>query len=703
MKLANILNETEERNAALNWNAIFADVKKTFGIILDPMKSDAVYILKSGKIIDTKGPYDSHQHENIAKYITTNYGYNDLDDNNGSKFMCRGCNAVRLTPWLNAIYIPEEPMTKQQLKVLQVFISKTTVSEDKPLLIANQSGSQQVEYTKKPKDIKSLLDAIMYYYVDRKLAEDLKDDAKSYFGTTNNPELAFYLNTDGTFLDGSGKALGSSGSSRCIDHRTVLSFDSNNTLSGYDSMLTYQAEGNIRLKPEAPGFEIMKEPTEAQYRALKFFIDHFKGEEFWIDYLSTTGDNLDADYFERADSSEIIKAIKARFTGDVWEDYKEIFDTIWVYVADTYNGGGWDQELNVIDHDISKTIKAYKASLGRGYTVSYNGPGKKHSAKDEKKGFTQLSLFEDTRTTLINKSRNVDPYKDTTYGKNRFERKKYSKVAQSVKAYNQLDMDDFFKHDILTVKIPVTGETDTYTVSLQLTGVLAEIAKNIKSNNNKFEFKTVIQALTKIFNTANIKVNCTCKDFLYNYQHNLIVNNNNVDGTDKDPGPGRTGKTATMKGQGCKHILLALANQDWLMKVASCLKNYITYAEEHMKAAFDKLIFPKLYGIPQTDAIDQGLVDDTVVLATEKHIIEKINDWAAKRGQYPKGSNKNPVTGTGGRTKPEAEKSAETSKNVAEPQNNAPTTTSTQTKTVEEPKEEEKELKVVPEETEETK
>jgi hypothetical protein len=40
--------------------------------------------------------------------------------------------------------------------------------------------------------------------------------------------------------------------------------------------------------------------------------------------------------------------------------YKWVFDTIRVYVADTYNGGGWTQELELIDNDINKTLKAYK-------------------------------------------------------------------------------------------------------------------------------------------------------------------------------------------------------------------------------------------------------------------------------------------------------------------------------------------------------
>ena len=51
-------------------------------------------------------------------------------------------------------------------------------------------------------------------------------------------------------------------------------------------------------------------------------------------------------------------------------------------------------------------------------------------------------LLEDNRTTLTAKSRNQGQYKDQSRGKNRFERKKYSKVANVAKAFNQIDMND---------------------------------------------------------------------------------------------------------------------------------------------------------------------------------------------------------------------------------------------------------------------
>lgn len=120
---------------------------------------------------------------------------------------------------------------------------------------------------------------------------------------------------------------------------------------------------------------------------------------------------------------------------------------------------------------------------------------------------------------MIAKSRSAGQYKDQSRGKNRFDRRRHSKISGAVKSYNQIDMNDFFKKDVLKVKIPVKGETDDYMVSIKLEGVCAEIAKNVKNNNGKFEFRTVVQALTKVFNTGNVYVNCTCDDFRYNFAH----------------------------------------------------------------------------------------------------------------------------------------------------------------------------------------
>lgn len=252
-------------------------------------------------------------------------------------------------------------------------------------------------------------------------------------------------------------------------------------------------------------------------------------------------------------------------------------------------------------------------------------------------------LREDTRAQLINKSKSADTYKQNVRGKNRFERKKYSKIATQVKNYNNINMDELFKSDLLTINIPVSGETSNYDVTLKIDGVVAEIAKNIKYNNNKLEYRTIVQSLTKIFNLNQVKVKCTCNDFKYRYAHALIVSGDSVDGTDKDPGPGKTGM-ANSSGKGCKHILLVLNNLDWAMKVASVINNYINYLAENKRNLFLKYVFPKLYGVSADDAADENIVPENTKLDTDKNIIDIVNQWGRDRGKIKKGTNKNPVS-----------------------------------------------------------
>lgn len=255
-----------------------------------------------------------------------------------------------------------------------------------------------------------------------------------------------------------------------------------------------------------------------------------------------------------------------------------------------------------------------------------------------------LQLNEANRTALISQSRSVGTYKDTSRGKNRFERKKYSKIANSVKSYNQIDMNKLFKQDILQVNIPVVGESDEYTVTIKLEGVTGELQKNIKNNNNKLEFRSIIQALTKVFNTSDVYVKCSCPDFKYRFAHWNIIKNVSVDDSASDPGPGKgIVNPKDDKGRGCKHILLVLANGDWMMKVASVINNYCHFLSEKKPEAFLKLVFPKLYGVPADEAAENGLVADNEDLETGKDLIDIVNAWAKDRGKFKKGSNINPV------------------------------------------------------------
>ena len=88
-----------------------------------------------------------------------------------------------------------------------------------------------------------------------------------------------------------------------------------------------------------------------------------------------------------------------------------------------------------------------------------------HSINAIKKAFEGSTLYsllncktiltEATRSQLMTKSRQGALYKDTSKGKNRWERRTKSKLANKVSQYDKLDMDTFFKRDILLVGIAV--------------------------------------------------------------------------------------------------------------------------------------------------------------------------------------------------------------------------------------------------------
>ena len=101
-----------------------------------------------------------------------------------------------------------------------------------------------------------------------------------------------------------------------------------------------------------------------------------------------------------------------------------------------------------------------------------------------------------------------------------------------------------------------------------------------------------------------------------------------------------------------------------MMKVASVIQNYCHFLSEKKPDIFLKLVFPKLYGVPAEEAAENGLVETEEDLETGKDLINIINDWAKNRGKFKPGSNKNPVTNSGGRAKKQvgdtdAESSAE--------------------------------------------
>lgn len=120
-------------------------------------------------------------------------------------------------------------------------------------------------------------------------------------------------------------------------------------------------------------------------------------------------------------------------------------------------------------------------------------------------------LFEDSRAQLISKGKSGASYapQNQHLGKNRYQRRIHSRVAPSVKQYNEIDMDKFFKKDILDVNIEIRGETDNYFVKIKFGDVLKFIQKEVEKAN-KLDLRCVTRALVSSFNSDNVYIFCSC-------------------------------------------------------------------------------------------------------------------------------------------------------------------------------------------------
>lgn len=262
-------------------------------------------------------------------------------------------------------------------------------------------------------------------------------------------------------------------------------------------------------------------------------------------------------------------------------------------------------------------------------------------------------LLEKKRQEILAKSRKGDQYKSRP-GENRYTRRTKSKVAATVADYNKIDMDALWKGDILEFGIKVQGETNNYIVTILFEHLLDEFKRQIRQNHNKLEFRCILQALLRVFNSDDIYISCSCPDFIYGgynyYSFRGNFNSNPKLGKALDKPVIRNPNDT--KGDGCKHILLCLANLDWLMKIASVIHNYINYCKEHMEYNYTKYIAPKLFDETQMMLFDPDnpeATDQERTLDTDQTTIDKANIQGKTRGQFKAGSNKNPVTNTGGR------------------------------------------------------
>ena len=117
--------------------------------------------------------------------------------------------------------------------------------------------------------------------------------------------------------------------------------------------------------------------------------------------------------------------------------------------------------------------------------------------------------------------------KSSAKGRERFNKRTKSAIRNTVKAMNSIDMNKLFKDDILTVGIPVHGETDDYTVTITFGGIL-ELIRDQVERTGKLSFREISRACINGFNRDDVYISCTCDDFCLEENTKIKLLNGNV-------------------------------------------------------------------------------------------------------------------------------------------------------------------------------
>ena len=243
-------------------------------------------------------------------------------------------------------------------------------------------------------------------------------------------------------------------------------------------------------------------------------------------------------------------------------------------------------------------------------------------------------LYEDNRNDLIAQGRRGEREKED--GKTRFEKRVKSKFSTSVREYNSIDMNSVFFDGILTVNIPVKGETANYLVRIKFGGFMDLLQEETK-RIGKVDLRTITRALIRAFNSDDVFIHCSCPDFKYRFNYWATVREINS-GTPENR-PARITNPTDNKGPGCKHIMLVLSNTQWLIKVSSVLNNYIKYMEANRKNDYAKFIYPALYGEEYKEPVQLSLDDvDSTELDTETDTIDTANEYGRTSGRFKAGN-----------------------------------------------------------------
>lgn len=248
-------------------------------------------------------------------------------------------------------------------------------------------------------------------------------------------------------------------------------------------------------------------------------------------------------------------------------------------------------------------------------------------ARSKELTLEHINLCEASRNNLISQS------KRSKQGYQRFKQRVKSRFANTVKEYNEIDMNKLFKQDVLTVNIHVKGETDDYTVKVSFGGFLELLHDQLKTT--PFNLKSVTRALINGFNRDDVYIHCSCPDAKYRFaywQTKLKTSSG-----DPETRPSNITNPNNSLGSSCKHVLLVLSNTKWLLKVASTIFNYVNYMEKHYERLYTTVIYPAIYQKEYEEPLQLGLFDDDE-LETDQETVDKSNVYARTKNQFKQGN-----------------------------------------------------------------
>lgn len=246
-----------------------------------------------------------------------------------------------------------------------------------------------------------------------------------------------------------------------------------------------------------------------------------------------------------------------------------------------------------------------------------------------------MNILEDRRSELISKGRSGA--KEKSDNRSRFEKRIKSRVASNVRNYNKIDMNKLFKQGILDINIEVHGETDDYIVGISFGGFLDELHRQLR-NAALFDLRSVIRALINSFNGDNVYLRCNCGDFRFRQAY--WMSRNDIILGEKENRPSNITNPHNTLGPGCKHIMLVLSNQNWIMKVASVIVNYVKYMEKHYQKMYSDIIYPAIYEKKYEEPVQLGMFDTDELVDKEQSQpdVDVANIEARRRGRFTSGN-----------------------------------------------------------------